>query len=145
MLAVARAWPAIDVLALIAPSGQQGGAKAGTLPVGPRRLDHDAPQMGVLVKGDPAAQITDLENVEIVFKAGVGYDSHPLVDATSGSGRRFLIDERPGRSETHEETDASPSSTDRLDHQAVCGDRPLYCNLIQRTAFNSLVGVSGES
>src|SRR5512144_1856122 len=29
----------------------------------------------VVMKGDPAARISDIENVEIVFKDGVGYDS----------------------------------------------------------------------
>jgi cytosine/adenosine deaminase-related metal-dependent hydrolase len=35
----------------------------------------------VLVKGNPAAQIADIENVEIVFKDGVGYDSRRLIDS----------------------------------------------------------------
>ena len=29
----------------------------------------------MVVKGNPAAKISDIENVEIVFKDGVGYDS----------------------------------------------------------------------
>ena len=29
----------------------------------------------VVIKGDPSKQISDVENVEIVFKDGVGYDS----------------------------------------------------------------------
>jgi hypothetical protein len=37
------------------------------------------------MKGDPAAHITDIENVEIVFKDGVGYDTKKLLD--SGKGR----------------------------------------------------------
>jgi hypothetical protein len=38
----------------------------------------------VLVKGDPAKQITDIENVEVVFKDGIGYDSARLIDAVRG-------------------------------------------------------------
>jgi Amidohydrolase family len=35
----------------------------------------------VLVKGDPSHNIEDIENVEIVFKGGIGYDSAKLVDS----------------------------------------------------------------
>ena len=38
----------------------------------------------VLVKGDPAARIADIENVEIVFKDGVGYDSRRLIESVRG-------------------------------------------------------------
>src|SRR5579884_2612068 len=38
----------------------------------------------VLIKGDPARQIDDIENVETVFKAGVGYDSKKLIDSVRG-------------------------------------------------------------
>jgi imidazolonepropionase-like amidohydrolase len=38
----------------------------------------------VVVKGDPSKQIADVENVEIVFKDGVGYDSHKLLDSVRG-------------------------------------------------------------
>jgi len=38
----------------------------------------------VLVKGDPAAHIEDIENVEVVFKDGLGYDSRRLIDAVRG-------------------------------------------------------------
>jgi imidazolonepropionase-like amidohydrolase len=38
----------------------------------------------VVIKGDPAAHITDIENVEIVFKDGVGYDTKKLLDAVKG-------------------------------------------------------------
>jgi hypothetical protein len=37
-----------------------------------------------VVKGDPSKQIADVENVEIVFKDGVGYDSHKLLDSVRG-------------------------------------------------------------
>jgi imidazolonepropionase-like amidohydrolase len=38
----------------------------------------------VLVHGDPAARIQDLENVEVVFKDGLGYDPHRLLDSVRG-------------------------------------------------------------
>jgi cytosine/adenosine deaminase-related metal-dependent hydrolase len=38
----------------------------------------------VLVKGDPSARIADIENVEVVFKDGAGYDSHRLIDSVRG-------------------------------------------------------------
>jgi imidazolonepropionase-like amidohydrolase len=38
----------------------------------------------VLVKGDPATRIEDVENVELVFKDGVGYDTAKLLDAVRG-------------------------------------------------------------
>ena len=38
----------------------------------------------VVVKGDPAARIADIENVEIVFKDGVGYDTAKLLELVRG-------------------------------------------------------------
>jgi imidazolonepropionase-like amidohydrolase len=38
----------------------------------------------VVVKGDPATRIADLENVEIVFKDGAGYDPRKLLDSAKG-------------------------------------------------------------
>jgi hypothetical protein len=38
----------------------------------------------VLIKGDPSNNINDIENVETVFKAGVGYDSKKLIDSVRG-------------------------------------------------------------
>lgn len=38
----------------------------------------------MVVKGNPAANINDLERVEIVFKDGVGYDSEKLVQSVQG-------------------------------------------------------------
>jgi imidazolonepropionase-like amidohydrolase len=38
----------------------------------------------VVMKGDPAAHITDIENVEIVFKDGVGYDTRKLLNSVKG-------------------------------------------------------------
>lgn len=38
----------------------------------------------VVMKGDPAASIADIENVEIVFKDGVGYDTNKLLASVRG-------------------------------------------------------------
>jgi imidazolonepropionase-like amidohydrolase len=38
----------------------------------------------VVIKGDPSKQISDIENVEIVFKDGVGYDSAKLLNSVRG-------------------------------------------------------------
>jgi imidazolonepropionase-like amidohydrolase len=38
----------------------------------------------VLVKGDPSKKIDDIENVETVFKSGVGYDANKLVESVRG-------------------------------------------------------------
>ena len=38
----------------------------------------------MLVKGDPSTKISDIENVELVFKDGVGWDSKKLIDSAKG-------------------------------------------------------------
>jgi imidazolonepropionase-like amidohydrolase len=38
----------------------------------------------VVIKGDASRQISDIENVEIVFKDGVGYDSQKLLNSVRG-------------------------------------------------------------
>ena len=38
----------------------------------------------VLIKGDPSKKIEEIENVETVFKDGVGYDSRKLIDSVHG-------------------------------------------------------------
>jgi len=38
----------------------------------------------VLIKGDPSKTIDDIENVETVFKSGVGYDSKKLIESVRG-------------------------------------------------------------
>lgn len=38
----------------------------------------------VVIKGDPATHIEDVEKVEMVFKDGVGYDSQKLLDSVRG-------------------------------------------------------------
>jgi imidazolonepropionase-like amidohydrolase len=37
-----------------------------------------------IVKGNPAAKINDVENVIVVFKDGVGYDSKKLLESVRG-------------------------------------------------------------
>ena len=37
-----------------------------------------------LIKGDPLNGIEEIENVETVFKAGIGYDSKKLIDSVRG-------------------------------------------------------------
>src|SRR5580658_1463281 len=39
----------------------------------------------VVVKGDPSRKIEDIENVELVFKDGIGYDSERLVRSVHGA------------------------------------------------------------
>ena len=38
----------------------------------------------MIVKGDPSKNIRDIENVEIVFKDRVGYDSSKLIESVKG-------------------------------------------------------------
>ena len=38
----------------------------------------------VVTKGDPSQNIADIENVEIVFKDGLGYDSAKLIESVRG-------------------------------------------------------------
>jgi hypothetical protein len=38
----------------------------------------------VVVRGNPAAHISDIENVEMVFKDGIGYDSTKLIESVRG-------------------------------------------------------------
>jgi hypothetical protein len=49
----------------------------GTIAVG-KRADL------VVIRGDPATKISDIENVEIVFKNGIGYDSAKLINSVRG-------------------------------------------------------------
>ena len=39
----------------------------------------------IVVRGDPSANIADIEKVEVVFKDGVGYDSARLIESVRGS------------------------------------------------------------
>lgn len=38
----------------------------------------------MVIRGDPSKQISDIENVEIVFKDGIGYDSQKLLNSVKG-------------------------------------------------------------
>jgi enamidase len=38
----------------------------------------------IVVRGDPSAKIEDVENVELVFKSGVGYDSPKIFESVKG-------------------------------------------------------------
>ena len=52
-------------------------SKIGTIAVG-RQADL------IVVRGNPSARIEDVENVEIVFKRGVGYDSPKIFESVKG-------------------------------------------------------------
>jgi hypothetical protein len=39
----------------------------------------------VVIKGDPSKKIDDIENVETVFKDGIGYDSAKLIESVRGT------------------------------------------------------------
>jgi len=39
----------------------------------------------VVLKGDPSEKIADIENVELVFKDGIGYDSQKLIKSVQGA------------------------------------------------------------
>jgi imidazolonepropionase-like amidohydrolase len=51
--------------------------KVGTVQVG-KQADL------AVIRGDPSHKIDDIENVEIVFKGGIGYDSHKLIQSVQG-------------------------------------------------------------
>jgi imidazolonepropionase-like amidohydrolase len=38
----------------------------------------------VVVRGNPAAKMTDMDDVELVFRRGIGYDSAKLVNSVRG-------------------------------------------------------------
>ncbi len=38
----------------------------------------------VVIKGDPSQKIEDIENVETIFKDGIGYDPAKLLDSVRG-------------------------------------------------------------
>jgi len=54
------------------------GDKVGTIAMG-KQADL------VVVKGDPDKDIANIENIEIVFKDGVGYDSAKLIESVKGT------------------------------------------------------------
>jgi hypothetical protein len=55
--------------------GEQGSI--GTLAVG-KQADI------VVIRGDPSTKISDIENVELVFKDGIAYDSLKLINSVRG-------------------------------------------------------------
>jgi imidazolonepropionase-like amidohydrolase len=38
----------------------------------------------VVIRGDPSKQVSDIENVEMVFKDGIGYDPQKLLNSVRG-------------------------------------------------------------
>jgi imidazolonepropionase-like amidohydrolase len=68
---------AIEVATLNGARAMGRDKEIGTVSVG-KRADL------VLVKGDPARRIDDIEQVELVFKDGVGYDSRKLIESVRG-------------------------------------------------------------
>jgi imidazolonepropionase-like amidohydrolase len=68
---------AIEVAALNGARAMGREKEIGTVAVG-KRADL------VLVKGDPARSIDDIEQVELVFKDGVGYDSRKVIESVRG-------------------------------------------------------------
>jgi imidazolonepropionase-like amidohydrolase len=45
----------------------------------------------VVVRGNPSSRISDVRNVEIVFKDGIGYDPTALIRATNGTVSRYDV------------------------------------------------------
>ena len=43
----------------------------------------------LVIKGDPSKQISDVENVELVFKDGIGFDSKKLLESVRGDYGRY--------------------------------------------------------
>jgi hypothetical protein len=43
----------------------------------------------IVMKGDPATRIADVENVEIVCNDGVGYDTKKLLDSVKGHSGEY--------------------------------------------------------
>ena len=39
----------------------------------------------MVINGDPSQKITDIENVELVFKDGIAYDPCKLIDSVQGA------------------------------------------------------------
>jgi hypothetical protein len=68
----------VEAIAIATSNGAKflGAHSIGTLAAGKAAA--------VVVKGDPSASIADINEVEIVFKDGVGYDSQKLIDSIRG-------------------------------------------------------------
>ena len=79
MLAEAGFTPeqAIQIASLNGAQFLKEASRIGSLEVG-KQADI------MIVKGDPAKNIRDIENVELVFKDGIGYDSRKLIASVKG-------------------------------------------------------------
>lgn len=79
-LLVAAGFTPLEAIHIATENGAQflgAGDKVGTLKPG-RQADI------IVVRGKPDQQIADIENVETVFKNGVGYDSAKLIESVKG-------------------------------------------------------------
>ena len=79
-LLVAAGFTALEAIHIATENGANflgEGGKVGTLKPG-KQADL------IVVRGKPDQQISDIENVETVFKDGVGYDSAKLIESVKG-------------------------------------------------------------
>jgi imidazolonepropionase-like amidohydrolase len=77
---VAAGFTPVEAIQIATSNGAQflgASNNIGTLAVG-KQADL------VVVRGSPATQISDIENVETVFKDGIGYNSAKLIDSVRG-------------------------------------------------------------
>jgi imidazolonepropionase-like amidohydrolase len=80
-LLVEEGFTPLEAIHIATENGAQflgDGDRIGTVVVG-KQADL------VIIKGDPSRKIEDIENVEIVFKDGVGYDSAKLIESVRGT------------------------------------------------------------
>jgi imidazolonepropionase-like amidohydrolase len=80
-LLVEAGFTPLEAIHIASANGAQylgDGDKIGTITAG-KQADL------VVIKGDPSRKIEDIENVEIVFKDGIGYDSAKLIDSVRGT------------------------------------------------------------
>ena len=80
-LLVAAGFTPLEAIHIATQNGAEflgEGERIGTLKPG-KRADL------VVIHGDPSQKIADIENVEFVFKDGVGYDSRKLIDSVQGA------------------------------------------------------------
>ncbi len=79
-LLVEAGFTPVEAIQIATSNGAQflgEGERIGTLAVG-KSADI------IVIRGNPAAAITDIRNVEMVFKDGVGYDSAKLIESVKG-------------------------------------------------------------
>ena len=80
-LLVAAGFTPLEAIHIATQNGAEflgESARIGTLKAG-KRADL------VVINGDPSQKISDIENVELVFKDGIGYDSRKLIDSVQGA------------------------------------------------------------